>query len=160
QARPAIVRAIPRAGALGERRGIDPRASGGAPLKQWCAGLLVVLAIVVAPAQAGADDLDPRVMVLPFDGEEPRTRGARSADVASALVRGAERTTSTVAQATASLSDTAVIVGCEPALPACRDAVAAALNVDQLLLARIERDGEAAAVEVTAVTREGEPVMR
>jgi hypothetical protein len=68
-----------------------------------------------------------------------------------------------VARATAPIADTAVIVGCEPTEDSCLDAVAAALNVDQLLIARIAATGakgEDATVEITAVTREARPVRQ
>ena len=97
-------------------------------------------------------------MVLPAqssaDAEIP-------ADVARALGDGARLVTPNVARATASLADTAVIVGCDPAERACLDSVAAALNVDQMLLVTVRdgADGEVT-VEVTAVSRDADPITR
>jgi hypothetical protein len=82
------------------------------------------------------------------------------AEIADALVHGASRTTPNVARADATLSDTAVIVGCDPSARACLDAVAAALNVDQVVFARIAISGDDARVAVTAITRETEPLTR
>jgi hypothetical protein len=122
----------------------------------------VALAMSVA-ASAGAaeaaDGLQARVMVLPAEGStaaDPRL----ASDVSVALMRGARRATRNVAQATATLADTAVIVGCDPAERSCADAVAAALNVDQMLLPRLSSDGDVSTVEVTAISREAAPVSR
>lgn len=98
-------------------------------------------------------------MVLPTEGQadgDARLAG----DVSDAMMRGARRATPNVAKATASLADTAVIVGCDPAERACVDAVAAALNVDQMLLATISSDAGGASVEVTSVSRESAPVSQ
>ena len=124
--------------------------------------LLVLVAVLVATAgTARADELDPRVLVLPVEGEAPATMKELHEEVAEALARGAGTVTTTVARATTTVADTAVIVGCDPAEPECLDAVAAALNVDQLLMARISRSGTGdATVEIVAVTREAEPVTQ
>ena len=122
----------------------------------------VLAAVLVATTgTARADELDPRVLVLPVEGDTLPKMTALSEEVAEALGRGAGTVTTTVARATTTVADTAVIVGCDPAEPECLDAVAAALNVDQLLIARITASGtEDATVEVVAVTREAEPVTR
>ena len=124
--------------------------------------VLVAALVVAVPgiAHAQAEDLDPRVLILPVEGDAPRSLGDLGSAVADAMARGAARITPTVARATASLADTAVIVGCEPEEGACLDAVAAALNVDQLLIATMAPSGEDATVDVTALTREAEPVRR
>jgi hypothetical protein len=113
----------------------------------------------LAHAQTG-DGLNPRVLVLPVDGTAPSGLGALGQDVGDAMARGAARTTPDVARATASLAETAVIVGCEADEADCLDSVAAALNVDQLLVATISVDGDDATIEVIAVTREAEPVRK
>ncbi len=118
--------------------------------------------MVVATGAGAADaagGLQARVMVLPTEGKvdgDARLAG----DVSEALMRGARRATPNVARATASLADTAVIVGCDPSERPCVDAVAAALNVDQMLLAKVSSEGAGASVEVTAVSRESAPVSR
>lgn len=117
---------------------------------------LIAPALTAAPARG--DAFDPRVMVLPVEGTAPTGLGALANDVGTALATGAKVTSSSVARATASFEDTAVIVGCEAAEPDCADAVAAALNVDQLLLATITATGFEASIEITAITREAEPV--
>lgn len=119
----------------------------------------IALAIAV-PRLAAATDLQPRVLVLPAEGKAPASQPKLGAEVADALARGASRTTKNVARADATLTDTAVIVGCDPANHACLDSVAAALNVDQVLFARITPKDNDADVEVTAVTRETEPQTR
>jgi hypothetical protein len=123
----------------------------------------VALAAAIAlpsPARTQPKELESRVMVLPVEGAAPKDLGDLNGDVDGALARGAGRLTPTVARATATLDDTAVIVGCDPAEASCLDAVAAALNVDQLLIARVSVSGADASVEVTAVTREAEPVTQ
>jgi hypothetical protein len=121
---------------------------------------LVVGALALAVPRPAAADLDPRVLILPAEGSGPRRMKDLAADVGDALARGAARTTPTVARADATLADTAVVVGCDPAEPACLDAVAAALNVDQVLFSRLRVDGADAQVDVTAVTREAAPSTR
>ncbi|MCE9572317.1 MAG: hypothetical protein K8W52_04110 [Deltaproteobacteria bacterium] len=120
----------------------------------------ILVALALAIPRIAAADLDPRVLVLPAEGAGPRGMPTLAADVGDALARGAARTTPTVARADATLSDTAVVVGCDPKLPACLDAVAAALNVDQVLFSRLRATGADATIEVTAVTREAEPSTR
>jgi len=123
-------------------------------------GALIAGAIAIATARPAAADLESRVLVLPSEGSDPAGLPQLGADVASALARGAARITRTVSRADAPLSDTAVIVGCDPAQRTCLDAVAAALNVDQVVFARVQADGDDAKIEVTAVTRETEPSTR
>lgn len=115
---------------------------------------------IAAPRAARADELDPRVLVIPVAGTAPEGLGALIADVENALAAGAGRMTPNVSRATASLADTAVIVGCEPSEEDCLDAVAAALNVDQLLIADVAARGGDATIDVTAVTRDAEPVRQ
>lgn len=123
--------------------------------------LAAIAAAIAAPRLASAaTDLQPRVLVLPAEGKVPAAQPKLATDIADALARGASHTTKNVARADASLTDTAVIVGCDPANHACLDAVAAALNVDQVLFARITPHDKDADVEVTAVTRETEPSTR
>jgi len=125
--------------------------------------LAAALAAAIAlphSATAQPEKLDPRVLVLPVEGKAGPELGDLAGAVDEALARGARKLTPNVARATATLGDTAVIVGCDPAEAPCRDAVAAALNVDQLLVSRISPSGADASVEVTAVTREAEPVTQ
>jgi hypothetical protein len=124
--------------------------------------LLVVL-LLAWSASARADSFDPRVMVMPVGGEAPKALGKLGRDVMDALAKGARDSDAEVARADATLADTAGIVGCDPAEPACVDAVAAALNVDQLLIAEMSiypAGGDDAMVEVTAVTRETQPLSQ
>ncbi len=113
------------------------------------------LALLAVPgARAAAQTLEARIMVMPTEGDAPEV--ARLSDATTEALRAtAARFTTQVAVATAALADTAVIVGCDPAELACLDAVAAALNVDRLLFARLS-PGEpgAARVEVTLSSRE------
>jgi hypothetical protein len=124
------------------------------------AAALAIAALAATAAPAAAADLQPRVQVLPAEGAAPASMPKLGAEVADALARGAARTTSHVARADANLTDTAVIVGCDPEQHACLDAVAAALNVDQVVFARLKAQDSDAAVEVTAVTRDAEPSTR
>lgn len=124
-------------------------------------GLVLAAVLVATTGSARAEELDPRVLVLPVEGAAPRKMRRLAAEVGAALERGAGTMTSTVARANTTLGDTAVIVGCDRVAPECLDAVAAALNVDQLLIARVTASGdEDATVEIVAVTREAEPVTR
>jgi len=120
---------------------------------------LPLLALLAAAGPAYADN-EPRVLVIPVTGEAPKKLGALIKDVEAALSDGAGKTTPNVAKATASLDDTAVIVGCDPKEKDCLDQVAAALNVDQLLIADISTSGQDAVVDLTAVTREADPVQQ
>lgn len=123
--------------------------------------LALVAVLVVTASTARAEELDPRVLVMPVEGSAPSGMRELPDEIGDALARGAGTTSSTVTRATASLDDTAVIVGCEPAEAACLDAVAAALNVDQLLIARMAPSGSKdVTVEIVAVTRETEPVRQ
>lgn len=122
--------------------------------------IALAIRILGAAPVARADSFDPRVMVLPVEGEAPRALGKLARDVGDALAKGARDTDAEVARADATLADTAGIVGCEPSARDCVDAVAAALNVDQLLVATISADGDDATVEVTAITRETEPLTQ
>ena len=135
----------------------------GRRLPNWkpaaVAGALAALLCAV-PLASHAGTLESRVMVLPSEGEAPGVLPGLADELTQALTRGARRNTTSVASAAASLDDTAVVVGCDPSGPACLDAVAAALNVDQLLLVRITPTGAGASIEVTAVTREAAPVTR
>jgi hypothetical protein len=98
-------------------------------------------------------------MVLPAEGTSQDAK--LPADLAAALTDGAKHVTPNVARSTASLQDTAVIVGCDPAQQSCMESVAAALNVDQMLLVTVKSDtGGDVTVEVTAVSREAEPVTK
>jgi hypothetical protein len=124
------------------------------------APVAIALTLALAAARPAAADLDPRVLVLPAEGAGPPSMTSLAADVADALARGAAQTTHNVARADASLGDTAVVVGCDPSQAACLDAVAAALNVDQVVVSRLRASGNDATVEVTAVTREAEPSTR
>jgi hypothetical protein len=120
----------------------------------------LIAAMLVLPTAAHADGLESRVMVIPVSGDAPKGLGAVVDDVELALADGARSLTPNVSLATASLADTAVIVGCEPTEASCLDAIAAALNVDQLLIAEVTSVGLDARVDVTAVTRDSEPVRR
>ncbi len=122
--------------------------------------VMLAVALVIAQPRIAAADLEPRILVLPAEGAGPRAMATLATDVGEALARGAARTTPNVARADATLADTAVVVGCDPALPACLDAVAAALNVDQVLFSRLRTAGDDAEVAITAVTREAEPQTR
>jgi hypothetical protein len=128
-------------------------------VKPACLASLVALvsglALLALPAsRAAGETLEARIMVMPTEGAAPRMAGLPDA-VTEALRGTAARFTTQVAVATAALADTAVIVGCDPAERTCLDAVAAALNVDRLLFARVS-PGEpgAARVEVTLSSRE------
>ncbi len=123
----------------------------------WTLALAAAVGFV-APARASS--LDSRVMVLPSEGEAPATLAGLADALTAAVARGARRTTATVAQAAATLADTAAVVGCDPSGRDCLDAVAAALNVDQLLIVRITSVPAGAEVEITAATREAAPVTR
>jgi hypothetical protein len=125
-------------------------------VKRALATAAIAFAIAV-PRLAAATDLQPRVLVLPSEGKAPTAMPKLPAEIADALARGAAKTTGHVARADASFSDTAVIVGCDPSTNACLDAVAAALNVDQVVFAKITAKDKDAQVEVIAVTRDSEP---
>lgn len=121
----------------------------------------LALALVLAlAATARADEFDPRVIVMPVEGSAPSGLGKLGRDVGDALAKGARDSDAEVARADASLADTAVIVGCDPARRDCVDAVAAALNVDQMLIATLSAYGDDASVDITAVTRETEPLTQ
>ncbi len=119
--------------------------------------ILLLGAVAAAPSRATAETLDPRIMVMKIEGDAPGV--ARLADkVTQALRTTARRFTPHVEVATASLADTAVIVGCEPGERACLDAVAAVLNVDRLLIARLSGDADGDAhVDVSLSSREHAP---
>jgi hypothetical protein len=121
-------------------------------------GPLVAIGLIVATSPADAARNEPRIMVMPIEGDAAGVR--RLPDkLLETLRETARRFTPHVEVATASLADTAVIVGCDPAERACLDAVAAALNVDRLLFARIEPGtATTARVEVTLSSREHGPV--
>jgi hypothetical protein len=122
--------------------------------------VIVAALAIAAPRAVHADELEPRVMVIPVAGTAPVGLGELITDVENALATGAGRMTSNVSRATASLTETAVIVGCEPTEASCLDDVAAALNVDQLLIADVAAKGGDATIDVTAVTRDSEPVRQ
>ncbi len=122
------------------------------------AAVSTVAAIATASPARADDELQARVLVLPVEGSAPKALGMIGRDVGDALARGAARTTTDVSRSTATLAETAVIVGCEPSEAGCLDAVAAALNVDQLLIAQISAAEGDAVVAITAVTREAQPV--
>ena len=129
-------------------------------MRTWLGVAAVAVVAAAAPAHAS---LKPRVMVLPAG--DAGGGGAIPEDLARALTQGARRVTPDVARSSASLADTAVIVGCDPAARPCLDAVAAALNVDQLLVVRVVAAADAGAggevtVELTAVGRETAPVTQ
>jgi hypothetical protein len=140
------------------KRAAAPRWVGRAPARALACALAALLVTAAAGPAARAQPLAPRVLVLPVEGQGPAGLGDLVFELTEALARGAALLTPTVARATAPLEDTAVIVGCDPAVSSCLDQVAAALNVDQLLIARITAAGADATVEVTAITREAEPV--
>jgi hypothetical protein len=116
--------------------------------------------LLTAPTAAGAGELDPRVMVIPVQGEPPAGLSGLVAEVEKALSNGAHRLTPNVSLATASLEETALIVGCDPVESACLDSIAAALNVDQLLIADVSAVGADARIDLIAVTRDTEPVRQ
>jgi len=125
--------------------------------------LVTIAALTALAAPARADELAARVLVPPSEGSAPKSMPDLGTKVADALARGAAQTTTTVTRAGATLTDTAVVVGCDLSARTCLDAVAAALNVDQILFAKITpdpNDPDTAQVDVTAVTRETEPVTR
>jgi hypothetical protein len=122
--------------------------------------LLITAIVLGGPAIAHADGLESRVMVIPVTGSAPSGLGSLVEDVEQALAEAATQLTPNVSHATASLEDTAVLVGCEPSEATCLDAIAAALNVDQLLIADVTSTGRDATIAVTAVTRDTEPVRR
>lgn len=129
-------------------------------MRTWLGVAAVAVVAAAAPAHAS---LKPRVMVLPAG--DAGGGGAIPEDLARALTQGARRVTPDVARSSASLADTAVIVGCDPAARPCLDTVAAALNVDQLLVVRVVAGAAADAggevtVELTAVGRETAPVTQ
>lgn len=117
------------------------------------------MTLIAGADAARAGSLKARVMVLPAEGAA--TDSKLPADLSAALTAGARRVTPNVQKSTASLGDTAVIVGCDPADQACLESVAAALNVDQMLLVTVKSEsGGDVTVEVTAISREAEPVTQ
>jgi len=123
------------------------------------AGALTALALATGASHAQGGSLQARVMVLPAPGATGEAK--LPADVLAAVSGGARRVTPNVARSTASLTDTAVIVGCDPQERACLEAVAAALNVDQMLLVNVRSEaGGDVTVDVTAVSRDSAPVTK
>jgi hypothetical protein len=100
---------------------------------RWLAALAVVAA-VVAPAAAASR----KVLVLPVDGAlDAATRSKLTADVA----RLARALDGQVATGSATFTDTALAVGCDPRAPSCADEVMATLGVDELVWSTATREG-------------------
>jgi hypothetical protein len=116
--------------------------------------LLVGLAGLVPAAPVRAQDaLAPRVLVLPLEGKGPPSP-ARLAEV---IVRVAGERGARPSLAETGLAETALLVGCDPALVPCLDAMAAALNVDHMVFGTVRRRGRSVIVELTVTARQQRP---
>jgi hypothetical protein len=117
-------------------------------LKPW---IWVLALVAAAPGAAAAGTFESRVMIIDVDAPS---------DLDAALTAGAQRVSPAVTRSTSSLDDTATLVGCTVTAAGCYDDIAAALNVDQLLIAESSESGTDTTVKVIAVTRETEPVVQ
>jgi len=118
-----------------------------------------VSATFAAPP-AHAAPYDPRVLIMAVEGDVPAELGPLRTDVRRALADGAEAATAIVSEGRVTFDESAVIAGCVPEDPGCADAVVQALDVDQLLIARLAWTGDHGEVEIHAITLEAEPVIR
>lgn len=126
-------------------------------LRAACLAGCLALAL---PSLAAADAAAGELLVLPVEGAPPPGLEGLDAELTEALARGAALTSVKVDRATSSLSDAAMLVGCDPAEAACLDAVAETLDVEFLLSSTVApADGGGARVTVTAVRR-GQPPQR
>lgn len=115
--------------------------------------LTLVLATLAASAVVAVAE-PVSIMVLPADGTPV------DAAITAAITRGARRVSPTVIVGEASLADTAFMAGCDPAAPACLDAVGAQLGVQQLVIVSRRQQGSQAFVDVAATHPGGAPTRR
>jgi hypothetical protein len=111
-----------------------------------------LLAIAAALAPHSAVAAPRKVLVIAADGDRP---AAVTAAVA-AVARAGEAVAPGLAVSQASLTDSALIVGCEPARADCRQAVAEQLAVDDLVVVERGADG---AIAVTIYGRGRAPAQ-
>lgn len=112
---------------------------------RWLAALAVVAAVVAPAAAAGR-----KVLVLPVDGAvDAATRSRLTADVA----RLARALDGQVATGSATFTDTALAVGCDPRAPSCADEVMATLGVDELVWSTATREGHQTRLVVRRAAR-------
>jgi hypothetical protein len=94
---------------------------------------------------------DGRTMVMPLEGELGgvlnQAPAAFAAELAAAA--GSDGVPASIAQA--SISDTAMLVGCDPESPDCLDQVAATLDVDELIFGDVSPGEERGTVVVSVI---------
>lgn len=114
------------------------------------ASSFLALAATLAPHPVAA--APRKVLVIAADGGD----GAAVAAAVAAVARAGEAVAPGLAVSQASLTDSALIVGCEPARPECRQAVAEQLAVDELVVVEGGADG---AIAVTIYGRGRTPAQ-
>lgn len=114
-------------------------------------GLAVVIVVALtAPAVAAGH----KILVLPVDGAlDAATRTRLTAEVA----RLARTLDGQVSVGSATFSDTALAVGCDPRAPSCADEVMATLGVDELVWSTATREGSQTRLTVRRAARGGQP---
>lgn len=115
-------------------------------------GCVAIAAILTSAVVARAEPA--AIMVLAADATPV------DAAITDAVVRGAQRVSPSVTAGSASLADTAFIAGCDPAVPACLDAVSSQLGVGQLVIVAPRKHGGQVIVEVAASRPGGAPKRR
>lgn len=110
-----------------------------------------LLAIAAALAPHSAVAAPRKVLVIAADGDGPAVTAA-----VAAVARAGEAVAPGLAVSQASLTDSALIVGCEPARADCRQAVAEQLAVDDLVVVERGADG---AIAVTIYGRGRAPAQ-
>jgi hypothetical protein len=122
-------------------------------MRQLASVLTAAMAVTVASSAHAEDTLAPRVLVLPFEGKGPPV----PARVSQVIVRVAGERGARVSMAETGLTETSLLVGCDPAEAACLDAMASALNVDHLVFGTVQRRGKGALVQLTVTARQRTP---
>jgi hypothetical protein len=122
--------------------------------------LLATVTVSLLPQPALAQNMATRVLVAVDPEGIPDGAGPMIDNLTRAIARGAATTGAQVATSEAPLSDAALAVGCNVNSPACISKVAAALNLDVIVHARVRAGKEPDQLEITieATRRDGPPI--